>query len=68
MRIEKGLHCSHFPPPAIPIGHTLQGNYEGSFVYAKQPVVPEAAIPAIRAAAAKNGLNWDDYMKIDNTW
>ena len=49
-------------------GHTLQGNYEGSFVYAKEPVLPEAAIPAIREAAAKNGLNWDDYKKIDNTW
>ena len=49
-------------------GHTLQGNYEGSFVYAKEPVLPEAAIPAIREAAAKNGLNWNDYMKIDNTW
>ena len=49
-------------------GHTLQGNYEGSFVYAKEPVLPEAAIPAVREAAAKAGLNWDDYTRIDNSW
>jgi VDE lipocalin domain len=42
-------------------GHTLQGNYEGSFVYAKEPRLPDAAIPAVREAAAKAGLNWDDY-------
>jgi len=48
-------------------GHTLQGNYEGSFVYAKEPKLPEAAIPAVREAAAKAGLNWDDYFRIDNT-
>ncbi|KAG7366894.1 VDE lipocalin diadinoxanthin de-epoxidase domain containing protein [Nitzschia inconspicua] len=48
-------------------GHTLQGNYEGSFVYAKEPRLPEAAIPAVREAAAKAGLNWDDYQRIDNT-
>ncbi|KAG7352844.1 VDE lipocalin diadinoxanthin de-epoxidase domain containing protein [Nitzschia inconspicua] len=48
-------------------GHTLQGNYEGSFVYAKEPRLPEAAIPTVREAAAKAGLNWDDYQRIDNT-
>ena len=58
-------------PPFVLVaykGHTLQGNYEGSFVYSKEPVLPEKAIPAVRAAAAKAGLNWDDYMRIDNTW
>jgi hypothetical protein len=49
-------------------GHTLQGNYEGSFVYAKEPRLPESAIPAVREAAAKAGLNWDDFQHIDNTW
>lgn len=49
-------------------GHTLQGNYEGSFVYAKTPVLPKAAVPAVREAAAKAGLNFDDYTRIDNTW
>jgi hypothetical protein len=49
-------------------GHTLQGNYEGSFVYAKEPRLPEAAIPAVREAAAKAGLNWDEFQRIDNTW
>jgi hypothetical protein len=49
-------------------GHTLQGNYEGSFVYAKEPQLPEAAIPAVRAAASQAGLNWNDYTRIDNSW
>jgi hypothetical protein len=49
-------------------GHTLQGNYEGSFVYAKEPRLPEAAIPAVREAAARAGLDWDVYQHIDNTW
>lgn len=58
-------------PPFVLVaykGHTLQGNYEGSFVYSKEPVLPKAAIPAVREAAAKAGLNWDDYTRIDNTW
>ena len=49
-------------------GHTLQGGYEGSFVYSKEPVLPEAAIPAVREAATRAGLNWDDFKQIDNTW
>lgn len=49
-------------------GHTLQGGYEGSFVYSKDPVLPDAAVPAVKAAAARAGLNWDDYQRIDNTW
>lgn len=48
-------------------GHTLQGNYEGAFVYAKEPVLPDAARPAVRQAAAKAGLNFDDFTRIDNT-
>jgi hypothetical protein len=58
-------------PPFVLVaykGHTLQGNYEGSFVYAKEPRLPEAAIPAVREAAAKSDLKWDDYTRIDNTW
>ena len=49
-------------------GHSLQGNYEGSFVYAKEPILPEAARPAVKEAAAKAGLNFDEYTRIDNTW
>jgi hypothetical protein len=49
-------------------GHTLQGGYEGSFVYAKEPVLPAAAVPAVKDAATKAGLNWDDYQRIENTW
>lgn len=48
-------------------GHTLQGNYDGAFVYAKEPVLPEAALPAVKTAAAKAGLNFDSFTRIDNT-
>ena len=47
-------------------GHTLQGNYEGAFVYAKEPTLPIAAIPAVEAAAQRAGLNFKDFTKIDN--
>jgi len=48
-------------------GHTLQGNYEGAFVYAKEPVLPKAAIPAVQEAAAKAGLDFNQFTRIDNT-
>ncbi|GAX22627.1 hypothetical protein FisN_17Hh008 [Fistulifera solaris] len=48
-------------------GHTLQGNYEGAFVYAKEPILPAAAVPAVREAAAKAGLDFGQFTRIDNT-
>jgi hypothetical protein len=48
-------------------GHTLQGNYEGAFVYAKEPILPAAAVPAIKDAASKAGLDFDKFTRIDNT-
>lgn len=48
-------------------GHTLQGNYEGAFVYAKEPKLPEAAKPAVSEVAAKAGLDFDKFTRIDNT-
>jgi hypothetical protein len=48
-------------------GHTLQGNYEGAFVYAKEPILPSAAVPAVKDAAAKAGLDFDKFTRIDNT-
>jgi hypothetical protein len=48
-------------------GHTLQGNYEGAFVYAKESVVPAAAVPAIKEAAANAGLDFDKFTRIDNS-
>lgn len=48
-------------------GHTLQGNYEGSFVYAKEPVLPAAAIPAVKDVLLKGGLDFDKFTRIDNT-
>lgn len=47
-------------------GHTLQGNYEGAFVYAKEPIIPSAAIPAVKEAAAKAGLDFNKFTRIDN--
>ena len=49
-------------------GHTLQGNYEGAFVYSKESILPEAAVPAVKEAAAKAGLDFDKFTRIDNTW
>jgi len=48
-------------------GHTLQGNYEGSFIYAKEAVLPSAAVPAIKDVLSSNGLNFNDFTRIDNT-
>jgi hypothetical protein len=48
-------------------GHTLQGNYEGAFVYAKEAILPEAAKPAVRQAASKAGLDFAKFTRIDNT-
>ena len=48
-------------------GHTLQGNYERSFVYAREPQLPKEALPAVREAAAKVGLDFDKFARIDNT-
>jgi hypothetical protein len=57
-------------PPFVVVaykGHTLQGNYEGAFVYAKEPVLPDAARPAVQEALAKAGLDFDKFTRIDNT-
>lgn len=48
-------------------GHTLQGNYEGAFVYAKEPILPSAAVQAVKDAASKAGLDFDKFTRIDNT-
>ena len=48
-------------------GHTLQGNYDGAFVYAKEPTLPSSAIPAVRDAASRAGLDFDKFTKIDNS-
>ena len=48
-------------------GHTLQGNYDGAFVYAKEPVLPAAAVASVKEAAAKAGLDFDKFTRIDNT-
>jgi len=57
-------------PPFVLVaykGHTLQGNYEGAFVYSKERVLPSAAIPAVSEAAAKAGLDFGKFTKINNS-
>lgn len=48
--------------------HPAKGNYEGAFVYAKEPILPAAAVPAVQEAASKAGLNFEKFTRIDNTW
>ena len=48
-------------------GHTLQGNYEGAFVMAREPILPAAAVPAVKEAAARGGLDFAQFTRIDNT-
>ena len=48
-------------------GHTLQGNYEGSFVYAKEAVLPAAAVPAVKAVLTNAGLEFNDFTRINNS-
>ena len=57
-------------PPFIVVaykGHTLQGNYEGSFIYSKERILPSAAVPAVTEVLAKNGIDFKDFTRIDNT-
>lgn len=55
-------HSSWWPTRA-----THCRNYEGAFVYAKEPKLPPAAIPAVREAAANAGLDFAKFTRIDNT-
>lgn len=57
-------------PPFVVVaykGHTLQGNYEGAFIYSKERVLPNAARPAVRESLAKAGLDFDKFTRIDNS-
>ena len=57
-------------PPFIVVaykGHTLQGNYEGSFIYSKERILPSAAVPAVTEILQKNGIDFKDFTRIDNT-
>ena len=40
---------------------------KSSFVYSKEPILPSAAVPAVKDAAAKAGLDFDKFTRIDNT-
>jgi VDE lipocalin domain len=47
-------------------GHTLQGSYEGGFVYSRYAQLPQSAEPAVFAAARAQGIAPDSLLKIDN--
>ncbi len=48
-------------------GHTLQGNYEGAFVYARTPELPQELMPSVSRVARANGLDPTKFCKIRNT-
>lgn len=47
-------------------GHTLQGNYEGAFVYARTPELPPELMSSISRVARANGLDPTKFCKIRN--
>jgi len=48
-------------------GKTLQNRYEGAFVYARKPELPQAAMPSIYKIARQAGLDPTRACCIDNT-
>jgi hypothetical protein len=54
---SNGGNANNIPPFELVAykGHTLQGNYEGVFVYAKEPILPYAAIPATTGWCQRGG-------------
>ena len=47
-------------------GKTLQNRYEGAFVYAREPKLPQSAMPAIYKLAREAGLEPTNMCVIDN--
>mmetsp|Transcript_8279 Transcript_8279/g.14621 ORF Transcript_8279/g.14621 Transcript_8279/m.14621 type:complete len:540 (+) Transcript_8279:186-1805(+) len=47
-------------------GHTLQGNYKGAFVYAKEPAAPASILPGVQRAARRAGLDPNGFCQIRN--
>jgi len=48
-------------------GHTLQGGYEGAFVYAKTAVLPDTVRAEIKDKFNSVGLDFDAFKRIDNS-
>ncbi|CAM9135222.1 unnamed protein product, partial [Discosporangium mesarthrocarpum] len=48
-------------------GHTLQGSYEGSFVYARKPTLPSGALAKVSKVAREHGIDPESLTPIDNT-
>nr|ARG42302.1 chloroplast violaxanthin de-epoxidase 1 [Karlodinium veneficum] len=48
-------------------GKTLQNRYQGAFVYAREPQIPEKALPSIYKIAREANLNPTAACPIDNT-
>ena len=47
-------------------GKTLQNTYEGAFVYAREPDLPQASLPHIYRLAREAGLEPTNFCAIDN--
>mmetsp|Transcript_46204 Transcript_46204/g.128860 ORF Transcript_46204/g.128860 Transcript_46204/m.128860 type:complete len:458 (-) Transcript_46204:191-1564(-) len=41
--------------------------YGGAFLYTREPTVPPALVPRLEAAAKRANLNFDDFVRTDNT-
>nr|BDS38361.1 violaxanthin deepoxidase like protein [synthetic construct] len=48
-------------------GHTLQGSYDGGFVYARKPTLPSTALAKVAKVARDHGIDPDSMVAIDNT-
>ncbi|CAB1098654.1 unnamed protein product [Ectocarpus sp. CCAP 1310/34] len=48
-------------------GHTLQGSYDGGFVYARKPYLPKSALAKVAKVAREHGIDPDSMSAIDNT-
>jgi len=47
-------------------GKTVQNRYEGAFVYARKPELPQSAMPSIYRLAREAGLDPEKFCVIDN--
>ncbi|CAN0120199.1 unnamed protein product [Pylaiella littoralis] len=48
-------------------GHTLQGSYDGGFVYARKPFLPKSALGKVAKVAKEHGIDPNSMIAIDNT-
>ena len=46
-------------------GHTLQGSYDGGFVYARKPFLPSAALAKVSRVARVRPYYWYDMFSVE---